>query len=358
MKRTTLKKIYMVVITALLLVAVAVSVACLCFGWFAENKAVTANGLVASVNADKGMEFTDTVTATHYTVSGDVITYTYKKDSTGNLTLTTKETVNSDKTEKTVVNLAATTPTITLYTLTDSGTSWSDGTSYEYSYNETDGTYTYTVTNEDKTTETVTVYEKYLIDNILPGEYIDVTIGFYLTDSSLQSKGYTITLGDFASEEENTFNLNVNTTTTENGTTSTSSSTKQCGVLPAFKWGIPSEENGNDTTTYTFFHGKYDSSNNTNGGFFYYINGGDDSTYTETIEKNGTWDDSNLSTNGDGTDCTSVSFTFRIMEDFTEYYKLFDYTVSGGTAEYDNYLSNKIMNIGQIRLEAKEDSST
>lgn len=348
----------MIVITALLLVAVAVSVAYLCFAWFAENKAVTASGMLTSVNADKGMEFTDTVTAIHYTVSGDVITYTYKKDSTGNLTLTTKETVNSDKTEKTIVDLTATTPTITLYTSTDSGTTWSDGTPYEYSYNETDGIYTYTVTNEDKTTETVTVYEEYLINNILPEEYIDVTIGFYLTGSSLslKDKGYTVTLGDFAKESKNVFDLKVNTTTTESST-STSSSTITCGVLPAFKWRTVTEVGEADTSnkTYTFFHGEYDSSKNSDGGFFYYVNGGDDSTYTETIEDDGEWTENNIK---GAENFEAVSFTFRIMEDFTEYYKLFDYTVSGGTAEYDNYLSNKIMNIGQIRLAAKEDSST
>lgn len=290
-KSSAAKKFYTICASAALLMAIVVFIVYFCFAWYAKNAAVTASGMFASVSTDMGMEFTSTVTAVHHQLSDDTITYTYTKADDGTLTLTGKST-------------------------------------------------TYAETGE--TEDASSVSGEYLIEDILPGEYIDVTIGFYLTDSELVGKDYEISLADFAFESANTFTLSGdNLGNTYNVT---------YGVLPAFKWRTVSTvgEKDTDTTTYTFFHGEY-SSSNTSGGFFYYASesgGANDSDYSEVITT-GTWAEENVI---GAENYSAVPLTFRIKEDFSEYYKIFSYT----NADYSNYLSNKIMSVGQIRLSAKE----
>jgi len=345
------KKLYIAIITVLL---AAVIVACFAyyfaFAWFATNNAVTSTGMIASLNADNGLRFTNTVTAVHYKLTGDTITYTYSVADDGTLTLKTKETIDYKKTKRITFTFENNTPALKVETSKDNGTTWTEVTDNPYTpypnlntVCDDDGTtigYTYTITGDDSTTET---YTEYLISEILPDEFIDVTLGFYLEDASLADKGYSITFADFGTDTDNTFYL-------ENITEKLDT---QYGVLPAFKystnpekltydetngWGIvettTDETTGEttktwkaDTTQYTNFH--------TDG--FYYYKTGRDSDYSVTIVENKEWND-----NKNGT------LTFRIKEDFTEYYKLLNDTTID--ADYNNYLSEKIMSIGQIRL--------
>jgi len=297
------KRFYMIAIAAAVIVAITVSLAYFfAYAWFAQNNAVSAGGMIATLNADKGMSFTDTVTAVHYKLTGKKIEYTYSVNDDGTLTL---KTDNSD----------------------------------------------------------------YLIESILPGEYIDVKIGFYITDPELKGKSYTVSFNDFAYDKGNT---ETDNTKRENTFILLGKNLKDgyknvvFGVLPAFKWSTnpTNDTNGDDTTSdYKFFHGEYSSADDdttttideTKCGFFYYADGSDDSNYSEEITS-GTWGEDNLKqSEATTTNFEAVYLTFRIKEDFTEYYKLFDSNVTG--ADYYNYLSDKIMSMN-IRLSTKSTGGT
>ena len=124
------------------------------FAGYVTNSTASVEGITGVTSGNNSIHFTDTVVAKRYCLNGDIITNTYRRNSAGELTLI--QSVFEDYSEST------------------SSTQSSGFTSTSFSINE-----------------------------LLPGEYVDITIGYYV-DEVNDGKDYSVS---FKSITADTFNV-------------------------------------------------------------------------------------------------------------------------------------------------------
>ncbi len=235
------------------------------FAWYTSNKEVTANGITAMTSSETSIHFKDTVTAKRYSLTGDITTNTYTKQSDGTLILTKQ----------------------VLYVAKDDSTT--------------------TVTEFATTTY-------FSITELLPGEYVDVTVGYYM-DPECNGNTYKLKLTNIVADS---FKVQYNEVDYTHY------------VTGAFKHRSLSlkDEAGNTPANFTA---------STEDTWFssYEINQNDSSTVEVQI-LNHTWLNS----------YESLYYTFRITEDFSQYYQL----IAKSSESYGNLLSEKNFKIGKIYL--------
>lgn len=321
MSKTKLK----IIQTVLELIVAAVVFGMSCFAWFAENKNTTASSGNVNVLTDSGFNFYSTVTAVRHYETGALLKNTYTI-SDGVLKLTNA-----------------------VFTADESGEEADPSKS-----------------TDDEVKAQVTEGNDMLFVNMLPGEYVDITLSVYTVNSDIVGRKYQLSLSGFGCETVNVFNF-VHSDEENNETTT---DTVRYGVLPAFKWGVVStDSSGSDATSLTYFHSEFLTENTDASNIFEYYcytdsDGNsvthDDSAYSQTIYT-GTWTDSNLDSDGDGTadngsdSQTAGTITFRIQADFDEYHNFLNTKVNemnsdGWSWDYANYLSEKKLSIGSIKL--------
>jgi len=236
------------------------------FAWYINNQSAQASNITAVTSNDSQVNFIDEVKAVRYNLTGDIITNTYERESGGRLVL-----------KKSVIYTA-----------------------------ETD------------TTETITEFETktyFVMTEMLPGEYVDITIGFSMTDKN-DGRNFRIMLRDITADS---FVVDGYTHY----------------VTGAFKYRSMSlkDEAHKNTANYNVTGFTPDSDytwmNN------YYIDRNDSSTLDITTMTH-TWD----------IDYENLYYTFRVYEDFTQYYRL----IGQASNSYGNLLSQKNLNVGEIYL--------
>lgn len=229
------------------------------FAWYAVNKTANVTAGTGFTADDESVRLLDNVKAKRYFLNGDITTNTYTKNSSGRLVLV--ESV--------------------IYTaLTD-------------------------------TTETINEFSEtqyFVIREMLPGEHVDITIG-YSMDASKDGSNYRISLKNIVGDS---FVIDG----------------KTHYVTGAFRYKNISLKDEDDLDVsgfiadldYTWFNQ-------------YSISANDSPTLDMTI-LNHTWD----------SDYGSLYYTFSIYEDFTQYYRL----IAQSENSYGNLLSRKNFNIGEI----------
>ena len=231
------------------------------FAWYAVNKTANVESGTGLTANEDSVRILDEVKAVRYSLNGDITTNTYHKNSSGQLILVRSE----------------------IYTaLTD-------------------------------TTEIITEFqtpEYFVIREMLPGEHVDITIG-YTIDDSKDGSSYEIYLKNIVGDA---FVIDG----------------KSHYVTGAFRYKNISLKDENDEdvsdfvadTDYTWFN-------------HYQIDTNDSPALDMTILDH-TWDSS----------YGYLHYTFSIYEDFTQYYRL----IAQSENSYGNLLSRKNFNIGEIFL--------
>ena len=251
----------MLSLTGLLLVMLS-------FGWYVVNKTSYVNGGTGLTSENDSVTFDTTVIAEIHYLNHVVTTETYTRDDDGSLYLIKRSTHDLE-----------------LDTTTE--------TNYELSS-----------------------HEPFFIRSLLPGEYIDITIGYSISDD-FDNSNYTIGF------------MNVNGSGPE-GRTSFTLDGKVHYATGAYKWKNISLRSGsrtgtiiNDfsTATYSWF-GTYNINQN-------------DATNIRIESLSHTWD----------SDYGSLYYTFRVFEDFTQYYELVG---QSSTYTGDALLSFLTMKIGNV----------
>ena len=231
------------------------------FTWYAVNKTANVTPTTGITANEDTVHILDVVKAIRYSLNGDTTNNTYHKDSTGRLTLVRSE----------------------IYTaLTD-------------------------------TTEIITEFETpeyFMINEMLPGEHVDITIG-YSIDEGKDGSAYEIYLKNIVGD---IFIIDG----------------KSHYVTGAFRYKNVSlkDANNNDVPDFTA-DSEYTWFNH------YSIDTNDSPALDMTILYH-TWDN----------DYGSLYYTFSIYEDFTQYYRL----IAQSENSYGNLLSRKNFNIGEIFL--------
>lgn len=230
------------------------------FGWYVTNSKAEVSGVTGVTASDNSVTMLDEVKAIRYSLNGDTTTNTYHKDSDGRLILV-----------ESIVYTALT-----------------------------------------NTTENVEVEENtyFVINEMLPGEHVDITIGYNI-NSSKDGKDYNIYLKNIVGDE---FIVDG----------------KTHYVTGAFRYKNISLKDANEVdapdftadTEYTWFN-------------HYSISTSDSATLDMPILSH-TWD----------SDYGALYYTFSIYEDFTQYYRL----IAQAENSYGNLLSRKNFNIGEIYL--------
>lgn len=238
------------------------------FAWYVTNSTAEATGLTGVTSENHSIHFTNSVTAVRYSLNGDITTNTYTRSSTGELTLTTS-----------------------------------------VFYDASDDTTTTTTSGFTST--------KFAINELLPGEYVDITIGYFV-DAVNDGKDYSVSLKSISADS---FDIAYN----EDG------QTRKHYASGAFKYKSISLKDSNDQTP-SDFTADTDSSWITT----YDINS-NDTLITQIKVLEHTWDN----------DYGTLYYTFRIEEDFTQYYSL----IAASPKSYANVLSTKNFNIGMIFLQ-------
>lgn len=231
------------------------------FAWYAVNKTANVNAGTGVTASEDSVRILDEVKAVRYSLNGDITTNTYNKNSNGKLVLVKSEVYTA---------------------LTD--------------------------TNEIITTFQTT--EFFVINEMLPGEHVDITIGYSIDDSK-DGSSYEIYLRNIVGDA---FIIDG----------------KSHYVTGAFRYKNVSLKDQNDSsvsnftaeTEYTWFNQ-------------YSIDANDSPSLDRTILRH-TWD----------SDYEYLHYTFSIYEDFTQYYRL----IAQSENSYGNLLSRKNFNIGEIFL--------
>ncbi len=254
-------------------IVLALSAVSICFGWFSFSEQAQSEGIGTSLHDGQDMKFASAVIAVRHYLTNATLTNTYRKAEDGSLSL-----------ESSV-----------------------------YDPGDSEG---------EETTQTPGA--DFLFTEMLPGEYVDVTVGIYLKNKSLVGKNYELSLGKFGTAEENRFTLvDFDGNPLEGG---------PYGVLGVFRWGIV-EENA-DPEMHWFRDGitSIEGQNGEKG----------DADYSVAI-LSGVWAEANIG------EANAKSVTFRIEEDFTHYYAFLNEKNKQG-AGYSNYLSEKKLSIGSVML--------
>lgn len=240
-------------LTALLLIFIV-------YGWYVTNTSVHVDG-ITGLTASDGVEFEETVKATTYYLSGDRTYDTYTRVSDGSLYLTERR---------------------------------------------------YLIVGDSKPTETYSVSERkpFFIEKLLPGEYVDITIGYKLPSKN-DNMDYTVGFMDVTG---GSFTLDG----------------KTHYATGAFKWQSVSLVSGsiNGTVINDFANDELQWINT-------YNIDSNDNTNLKITTMTHNWQNS----------YNKLFYTFRIYEDFTEYYRLVGQATNfDGTA----LLSTLTLNIGYI----------
>lgn len=244
-----------------LLMASVTLVLSVCYAWFLSGNQNRVSSVEMGVQGDKSMKFGPQVSAARYYLTGAKLENTYNNNG-GTLTLT--------KTE-------------------------------------------YTKADEDDESEIApTVSDEFLFDNMLPGEYVDITISFYIQNADMVGSDYKVVLCGFGTGEENKFTLGE-------GETAVTYS-----ILGVYQYGLVKD--GVVQPMQWLREYKLNEEN-------------DDSSYSVVIYT-GTWAENNVG------EANAVQITFRIQEDFSHYYEL----ISQSGVPFDKYLSEKKLTIGRILL--------
>lgn len=230
------------------------------FGWYVTNSVATANGITGVSASDDSIQILDTVMAKRYSLNGDITTNTYTKNNDGKLVLVESE----------------------IY--------------YE----------------STKTTEEIEVVGTtyFLINEMLPGEHVDITLGYKL-NSSKDNENYRVYMKNITADE---FVVD----------------TYKHYVTGAFKYKSISlkDKNGNTAddftpdTNYTWFNSFQIDKN--------------DTAILDKVILNHKWKNK----------YEELYYTFSIYEDFTQYYQL----IAHAQNSYGNLLSKKNFNIGELFL--------
>ena len=237
------------------------------YSWYTANDTVKANGITGATSNSEHIHFKPEIKAVRHTLSGDIITNTYRIDSTGRIILT--ESIYYHKKED--------------------------------------------VTDDPITEFSPTQY--FDMSEILPGEYIDIEIGYYM-DDVLDGSGYQIKLYDLIKDTPFDIDGKLHT------------------VAGAFKYktiSLKDEAHKATTTDVSDF----------------------------TADSNFTWFETyNIAENYDTSSSVTILnhtwnknyeylyFTFRIQEDFTQYYRL----IGQSENSYGRLLSNLDFNIGKFMI--------
>lgn len=325
------------------LIVAAVVFGTSCFAWFASNKKTTVEGMSIQVKCEDNLHFYNLVTAVRYYKSGATLTNIYDVSS-GSLKLVA-------------------------WSFADNGS------------------------DEKKPTQTVN--DDFLFSKMLPGEYVDVTVSAYMTNSS--DSGYEFYLSDFGIQEDNTFSFHK--TTVEEEELTTTKGTTSYGVLPVFQYGVVEiSTTGEESVSLSYFHNDYleETGNSEKNIFEYY----EDTNYGISSDSNYSvkiygWSTANCDANGAGNvtfdtsktdevddvtacyswsasgtltadDCEELyevgAVTFRIQTNFDEYYTFLNSRTTGAEGsgndwDYSNYISNKKLTIGSFVLRNDTSSS-
>lgn len=234
----------------------------LSFGWYAVNKTANVENATGLVGDDGVVQFEDTVLAKIYYLNGNITTETYTRESNGDLYLTKREYYIEEGTPRATEN----------YTVADN--------------------------------------QRFFVRSLLPGEYVDVTIGYHMKDED-NGSGYSIGFMDVTG---GSFQLDG----------------KTHYATGAYKWKSVSLKSGsiNGTVVNDFSTANYSWFNT------YNIASNDETNLRITTHTH-TWN----------TSYGKLFYTFRIFEDFTEYYRLVG---QSSTYTGDALLSFLTLNIGRI----------
>ena len=231
------------------------------FGWYISNREVSASGIGARTSDEKEIVLLDTVTAIRYNLSGDVITDTYSRVNEFDLYLTKRDSLDHE-------------------------------------------TGTHTIE-----THQVSDQIPFLIYELLPGEYVDITVG-YKIKTGHNGSSYKISLND----------ISGGAFTVDEITHYASGAFKYASVSLKDKTGT--DVVTYDDIEYSWFHS-------------YSISATDVLPSKVTILEH-TWQDS----------YEELYYKFRIYEDFTQYYQL----IGKASESYGALLSQLNLNIGYIYL--------
>lgn len=163
----------------------------------------------------------------------------------------------------------------------------------------------------------------FLFNEMLPGEYVQITINYYLA-SSLDGKEYNLSLNDFS--KSGTFDLNVESGANQGIYT--------YYVLGAFKYKPISlvyydDDNRNNEVENQVFTDNYKWLDT-------YVEFQNDTLPSAITFDTFTWNST----------YKKASFTFEIKEDFSQFFEL----ISKSGVYFSNLLSEKSLIIGNIRL--------
>ena len=232
------------------------------FAWYTSNKNVSANGISASTDNSNAIIIEPTITTVRHNLNKDTIESVYSMDDNGSLWL--KSYIKKDKDSVVLENQ-----------------------------------------NDPKDNNGNSI--PFRIEEMLPGEYIDITFGFYLKEeydnTAFKIKLMNISGGSFVVDEYTHY------------------------VSGAFKYKNISLVDKNETFSKKYSDANYIWLNS------YKINESDQNNIEMTI-LNETWKNS----------YGVLYYTFRIYEDFTQYYNL----IAQAQKSYGALLSNKDLSIGQI----------
>ncbi len=246
------------VVTSLLLIFIV-------FAWYVTNSQVSVTGVTATTSDETYIHYKNEVVAVRHSLSGDVGTYIYERKASGELECT------------------------------------------EYIIKDKDG-------NTTKHIQVIPANEKkFFMNDMLPGEYVDITLSYYM-DDSYDGKNYALRIDNFVADN---FVIDGKTHYTTG----------------AFKYKNISLKNkaGSDiadfsSSTFSFFNNYVLSENDTS----------PESLRVQILSN--TWNKTDV----------EVSYTFRVQEDFTQFYAL----VNSATGFYGNLLSELNFNIGNLFLYA------
>jgi hypothetical protein len=214
----------------------------LSFGWYAVNKQANVNSGTGLTSDNNNVLFSDTITAEINYLNHTKAIETYKRRDNGSLYLT----------KRSLHDLELDTITNTNYTEADN--------------------------------------IGFFIRSLLPGEYVDITIGFSITDD-FDHSSYSIGF------------MNVNGGGSFNKYFMLDSHKHY--AMGAYKWKNISLKDSSNTVINDFSNADYNW-------FSSYDINSDDDTNLRIESLNGIWDK----------DYESLNYTFRVFEDFTQYYEL------------------------------------
>lgn len=232
------------------------------FAWYVKNDTASASGMMATTDHDSVIHLQDVVKAVRHDLTGNVITDTYQRTSSGLLYL-----VKREETDNSGAQPVTTTSNYTI----------NDGIGFN-------------------------------INQMLPGEYVDITFGYYLTTGS-DDRNYLVRLD----------NVRGQSFVVDDKTHYSTGVFKYAPLSLKTEAGTYLFDNSS-SLSYTWFNSYSISANDT-----------DSSSH---VLLNHSWQDS----------YENLYFTFRVSEDFTQYYSL----IGQASGSYGALLSTLTFTIGDI----------